>query len=175
MAYARAGATAKAEEMLRRLQSTVDLQSPQSRSFLHSLEGELALARGNSTGAIELILLADREYASSETIANLARACDVAGQTDQAIENYRRLLAKGRDSLGWEPQQLYLVAHIRLAEIFRDRGEKENAAQVLQPLADLWRDADTDLPLAARVRKLAGISGIRTVAVPRAETRNSGR
>ena len=154
VAYARGREIPKAAECLRYIQQRADPKSAQSRSFLNFLEGELALARGNHEKALELLLIADRESSSAETIASLARAFDLAGRRPQAIEYYVKLIAGGRASLGWEPQQAWIVAHMRLAEIYLDQAEKEKAARVLQAVTRLWRDADQDLPLSARLQKL---------------------
>ena len=153
-AYARGRAVTKASEVLRFLKSLADPKSPQSQSYLHLLEGEVALARGDAAGAVDLLLLANREFRGPETRACLARACDLAGKTSMAVEYYEKLIASGRAALGWEPQQEWIKAHIRLAEIYLDQGERAKAAQALRPVAELWKEADPDLPLAVRLRGL---------------------
>ena len=154
VAYARSRELAKASKCLRDLQPQVDPQSAQSRSFLHLLEGELALAQGTADKAEELLLLADRDLSSAETVASLAHVYDTAGRRPQAVESYEKLIAGGRAALGWEPQQEWITAHTRLAEIYLEQGEKAKAAQVLRPLVEIWREADPDLPLAAKLRNL---------------------
>ena len=153
-AYARGHAITKASGLLRQLQAISDAKSTQSRSFVHLLEGEVTLARGDAAGAVDLLLLANREFPGPETLACLARACDLADHRSQAVEYYEKLIASGRAALGWEPQQEWIRAHIRLAEIYMDQGERAKAAQALRPVADLWKEADPDLPLAVRLRGL---------------------
>ena len=155
MAYARGREIAKASGLLLYVQQHTDPASSQSRSFSHLLEGELALAQGNAEKAVELLHLADRESTSAETIASLARACDMTGRKAEAVEYYEKLIAAGRASLGWEPQQEWISAHARLAEILLGDGEKAKADMVLRPLIDLWRAADPDLPLTVKLRNLA--------------------
>ncbi len=154
--YSRAGAAAKADRILRRIRRTVDQQNPQQRSYLHLLEGELALAQKKHELAEEKLLLADRELETGETVASLANAYDTVGNKEQAIEYYTKLIAKRRSPLGWEPQQAWLEAHARLAEVYLLRGENEKAAQMLSPLAQLWKNADPDLPLTKTIARLRG-------------------
>jgi tetratricopeptide (TPR) repeat protein len=151
--YARSKEITKSAECLVYAKKHLDPQSAQSRSYLRLLEGELALARKNNGKALELLLLAHREMPTSETMASLARAYDLTGATGQAIEHYRNMIKSGRAFLNWEPQQAWITAHLRLAEIYLSQSEKEKAAAVLQPILALWKQADRDLPLAARLQK----------------------
>ncbi|MGE5139112.1 MAG: protein kinase domain-containing protein, partial [Rudaea sp.] len=109
IANARSHKLAKASVCLRYVQRRADPRSPQHQSFLHMLEGELALAQGNFGNAEQRLLLADREFSSPETIASLARAYDTDGRTPQAVEYYEKLIASGRAPLGWEPQQEWIT------------------------------------------------------------------
>ncbi len=118
------------------------------------LEGELALAKGETETSVERLLLADREQSSPETVASLARALDIGGRRPQAIELCEKLIASGAAALGWEPQQPWIISHLRLAEIYLDQGERQRASKVLRPIIELWQQADQDLPLTARLRNL---------------------
>ncbi len=64
------------------------------------------------------------------------------------------MIVGGRAFLGWEPQQAWIIAHMRLAEIYLNQAEKDKAVKVLQEVAGLWRQADQDLPLTARLKNL---------------------
>ena len=152
--YSHAGAIVNAEQVLHKLRAKIDPQSPQQGSYLHILEGEMAIARGDHGQAIKAFLLADRESGTPETLAGLARAYDKANEIKQAIDCYQRFIAVGRAALGWEPQQSWIAAHARLAEIYLSRGQKDKAAQALSPLLRMWKEADSNLPLMKRILKL---------------------
>ncbi len=152
--YARAGSIASAERILRRVEGRVDRKSARDSSLLNILEGEVALARGDHRRAVESMLLADRTAGTPETLASLANACDRAGDTRQAIENYGKLIAQASPALGWEPQQAWIAAQVRLAEIYSSMGDNVRAAASLDSLARQWANADHDLPLAKRMALL---------------------
>ena len=154
--YARAGAVGKAVRILRQLPAQVDTKNPEQSSSLHLVEGEVALARGSHRRAVELLLLAEHEASTPETLASLAYAHDKAGQLEQAIGCYEKLIAMGRRALGWEPQQFWIAAHARLAEIRWSRGDRAQAAQLLGVLDRLWKEADPGLPLVKTVARLRG-------------------
>jgi tetratricopeptide (TPR) repeat protein len=139
---------------LRQLPAQVDPKNPEQSSILHLLEGEVALARGSHRRAVELLLLAEREASTPETLASLAYAHDKAGETEQAIGCYEKLIAMGRRALGWEPQQSWIAAHARLAEIRLSRGKRSQAALLLSTIERLWKDADPDLPLVKNIARL---------------------
>ncbi len=153
-AYARSGGVAGAARMLDVVRKQSDLKNPKESSDLHLLEGEMELARGNRARAIELLLLADREMHSPLTVEALAHAYQTAGDTGQAIAWYETLMGMGHRFLGWEPQQLWLAAHYHLARAYLSRGEKDKAAKILDTLLNLWKEADTDLPLLHKAAQL---------------------
>ena len=118
------------------------------------LEGELALANGNPRRAVELLLLADREAGTVETLATLAFAYDRLGNRTRAIESYEKLISKVRPALGWEPQQSWIAAHARLAELYLSAGDRERASVTLARLERMWKNADPKLPLTRELIQL---------------------
>ena len=96
-----------------------------------------------------------RRSGRTESPACLARAFDITGRRPEAIEYYGKLIGCGSAALGWEPHQEWIAAHMRLAEIRLDQGDRARAIDVLRPIVDLWREADPELPLTVRLRKLA--------------------
>jgi tetratricopeptide (TPR) repeat protein len=125
-------------------------------SDVQTLEAEVELARGNKDHAIELFLLADKAKRSAMTTGGLARAYEIAGNTDQAVVWYELFLGSAEPNVGWEPQQDWLAAHYRLARIYFVKGDKSKASAQLNPLLDAWKDADPGLPLlkdALRLKK----------------------
>ncbi len=152
--YARSGVVAKAAQILDAVKPQADLNNPVQASDLHLLEGEVELARGNQERAIELLLLAEREKSSGLTLASLARAYGLTGDTEQAIRWNEALLAVKHALLGWEPQQDWIAAHVNLAKLYLGRGEKDKAAARLKEFFALWKDADPDLPLLQEAQRL---------------------
>ena len=153
-AYARSGSVAGATRMLEMVRQQSDLKNPKQSSDLHWLEGEVELARGNHSRAIELLQLADRETHGPLTVEALAHAYQVAGDTAQTIAWSETLMAMGHRYLGWEPQQLWLAAQCNLAQAYLSRNEKEKAAKLLDTLLTLWKDADPDLRLLQKADHL---------------------
>jgi tetratricopeptide (TPR) repeat protein len=154
IAYARAGQITRSSDWLRYVEPRADPENAESRSHLHRLQGELKLARGQAEEALKLMLIADREFSTPETLASLARAYDLNGSNADTTDYYGKLISNGRASLGWEPQQSWIVAHIRLAEIYIQQREAQKALETLRPILQLWAGADPNLILAKRIRKL---------------------
>ena len=152
VAYARAGAVQKAEQILGAL--------PPDLSERRQLEGEIALARGDYARATELLLAADRAARTPLTLASLARAYLRMGQPEVSALYNEALIAAGRRALGWEPQLDYMVAHVTLAGFYLSHGERARAAKLLDPMMEVWKNADPDLPLIRQARSLRmGLEG----------------
>ncbi len=152
--YARAGAFGKADGLLRQIGPKVDRNSEADIADLHILEGEVALAKGEYSRAIERLQLGAQSTPLPLGLASLARAYQKMGDSAQAIVCYEKLLRLPVYPLGWEPQQAWLAAHAELAEAYLSRGERAKAAAVLDELAALWKDADPDLPLSIKILAL---------------------
>lgn len=152
--YARAGAVDQARQILNQVVARADRSSPSQSGEVHVLEGEIALAKGELPRAVEVLALALREAKHPIPLAALARAYDQAGEMEKAIASYENLIARGSRAIGWEPQQDWLEAHARLAELHLERGDKAAAAAAIAPLEELWNTADPDLPLAKRMARV---------------------
>jgi eukaryotic-like serine/threonine-protein kinase len=145
--YARAKATAQAEGIEKLIAPLADPKSAEQSGYLHLLQGEIALAKGQSAQAIELLKLADNDNSTPFSIEALAHAYQQSGATDQAILWYEKLLNGTTRALSWEPQQLWIAAHFTLAEDYLVQGDREKANQVIAKLLAMWKNADPDLPL----------------------------
>jgi class 3 adenylate cyclase/tetratricopeptide (TPR) repeat protein/tRNA A-37 threonylcarbamoyl transferase component Bud32 len=154
ISYVRAGAVAKAAPLLEKIRKEAEMQIAQQSSEVHRLEGELQLAQGNRTKAIESLLLADRENPSPLTIESLAHAYRIAGDTAAAIAHYEKLVSEDEASVGYEPQQDWLGAHYILAKLYQGQGQKDMAVKLVDKLLQLWKEADPDLPLLKDLKKL---------------------
>jgi tetratricopeptide (TPR) repeat protein len=152
---ARIGQVARGEALRRLLAAQMDGASAKDRSDLSMLDGALAQARGNYQLAATYFQKAYSEAPSPLTLSALADAQRVAGRMEAAIASYERLVAEGHLALGWEPQQDWIAAHLTLAEIYLARGREPEARQLVDRLARIWSQADSDLPLTRRLARLA--------------------
>lgn len=145
--YARGRSVDKAARILDKIQKLVNPNDSIQTGDLHRLEGELELARGNKARAVELLQLADRENHSPLTVESLARAFEISGNTDEAVTAYETVVDMSNDAAGWEPQQDWLGAHVKLAKLYLGRNEIEKARKILGQFLELWKEADPGLPL----------------------------
>jgi tetratricopeptide (TPR) repeat protein len=151
--YARGHAMPKAMAVLAKVQAQTDERNASERSQLHWLQGEIALARGDTAAATDTLALAATEEKGPLTAYSLARAL-VRGQLmDRAIAQYEAFLDNDL-AFGWEPQQDWLTAHYELASIHAARGESAKAKTRLHRLLQLWKNADPGLPLLVSARAL---------------------
>jgi DNA-binding winged helix-turn-helix (wHTH) protein/Tfp pilus assembly protein PilF/TolB-like protein len=152
--YARAKATAQAQGIENLITPLADPNSREQTGYLHLLQGEIALAEGNSAQAIDLLTVADHTNTNGFSVEALAHAYQQLGAMDQAILWYEKLTSPPNRSFSWEPQQRWLAAHNVLAEDYLARGDREKAKQTLAPLLNLWKDADANLKLRQEMLEL---------------------
>ena len=89
-------------------------------------------------------------------IESLAAALVAAGRVDEAARNYEAFIADRE--LGWEAQEYWFRAHLRLAEIRRSQGDTAAARSLYQKVLTLWQDGDEDLPALREAR--AGLEAL---------------
>lgn len=154
MMYARAGAIEKAARFRDVLLPRADPNSAPDQSELRLLEGEIALAKGEHGRAVLAMEAARHDQQWPLTLAGLARSYDAAGRNDEAVGLYEQLISNLDSAAGWEPQQDALEACARAAEIYLQRNSREKALVASQRLVSLWGEAESDLPLAARIGRL---------------------
>lgn len=158
VAYARSGAIQQAVAILEKSRSLLDANDEIQMLDVRRLEAEVALAKGQGARAVELLQSAAPTFSGSHILLvfdSLARALRKTGQGVEAAAAFERLIANP-GSLGWEPQQAWLVAHYELAELYVERGEREKAKRLLDELLGLWAQADPDLPLLRQAKRLRG-------------------
>jgi tetratricopeptide (TPR) repeat protein len=114
--------------------------------YVHLLQGDIALAAGQNDKAIELLRQSDKENSTALSMEAVAHAYQQAGQIDQAVATFQKMLSSAGGSLSWEPQQRWLVARYTLACDYSSRGDKQKARDTLATLLTLWKNADPDLP-----------------------------
>ncbi len=155
--YVRAGLADKAAAVVDTMKKQADMNDPSRANLVNFSEAEVERQRGNYAHAIELLLLADHQHRSKSISDSLARAYEASGDTEQAAR-WLKTLNDGKDALGWEPQQDWLSSYVRLARLDLSLGKKDEAKALLTQFLDLWKDADSDIPLLkeakAEYRKL---------------------
>jgi len=153
--YASYGMLRQAESILAVVRAETSLESVPQRATLHWLEGELELARGHSSAALERITLADKEGHNPFTQDALARAYKAGGDVPRAVAAYEKLVADTKkECLGWEVQVPCVAAKVELAALYRADGQAGKAGQQVDELLTLWRSADAGLPLLERAKAL---------------------
>jgi len=145
--YARAGFVDKAQAIAALITPLTDQHNQEQTGYLHLLEGEIALSRGQREKAIDLLRQSDKENPTGLSTEALAHAYQQFGEIDEAMASYDKMLRSPRHSLGWEPQQRWLEARYTLALDYSSRGEKQKARETLASLLNLWKSADPNLPI----------------------------
>ena len=154
--YALAGRPADARQWLdadRRADNEYStLPAPLRASADSWFEAALALGDGRYDEAVSSLQQAEREMDSfydglgvRGVSWDLARAFDRAGMADSAIARYELALEHTDEvvELDAQPRQAP-VTYIRLAELYDERGDLEQAAGYYARFIDLWEDADPE-------------------------------
>jgi tetratricopeptide (TPR) repeat protein len=103
----------------------------------------VALAEGDAPTGVEALREA---YALRETDyheESLAYGLLAAGDLEAARDRFVALLEEPR--IGWEVQEYWLGAHLRLGGIYEALGDPGAALECYQGLLELWADADNGL------------------------------
>lgn len=145
-AYAYAGRTDRALELMAEYEREVpeDLRAndAQGRRWL---EFNMAMGSGDADGAINRIrALAPDEVCGPCVEGALAEAHLMRGDTDAAIEHYERFITAPSGERIWQDFGL-AEAHERLADLYADRNDLDNARRHAARFIELWQDADADL------------------------------
>jgi DNA-binding winged helix-turn-helix (wHTH) protein/tetratricopeptide (TPR) repeat protein len=152
-AYVRAGFIDQARKIEAQIAPLTDAKDAKQTGYLHLLQGEIALAAGQSDTAIELLKQAEKEYHTAMTIEALANGLQQTKNVDQAIAHYEELIHNPSSGyLGAESQQRWLQAHYVLASDYISRRQPQKAYKVLETLLRMWQGADADLPLLKLVK-----------------------
>ncbi len=154
MIDALAGRTDRARAMVTELEHTSS-GTGDDLTRIHSLRSLVALVEHHGDEAIAEAKEAQTGRCTPCTIPVLARAYDLAGQSDSAIAEFTRFVDDpstfGREAAeGW-----YLAGtYKRLGELWEAKGDREKAASYYMKFVELWRTADPELqPKVAEVRR----------------------
>jgi DNA-binding winged helix-turn-helix (wHTH) protein/Tfp pilus assembly protein PilF len=154
-AYARAGDTGKARQILEKIAPVMNDRIEDQAAFVALLKAEVAEASGDAQGAVQFMKPpADADFGSAAvfTRESLAHLYQTLGNRDEAIAWYEQFVKGG--SPGWEPQRYLPDAYYTLAEDYQQKGDRANALRCVSALLDEWKDADANLPLLQSARRL---------------------
>jgi tetratricopeptide (TPR) repeat protein len=146
MAYAAAGDVERARTLLTEFEQTPDADhSIDAELWADGARGVIALADGRAQDAIT----AFREFDTGNgcgTCATpwLARAFDMAGQTDSVVASFTRFVDQPSAAL-WYDAAHAAHAYERLGEIWEERGDPQKAAEYYARLLSTMKDPDPEL------------------------------
>lgn len=153
-AYARAGATTRAESLEREFERVTPEVLKRNDPERLIARGMIALSAGRPAEAIASFR-AFREKLGCQTcwLHEVGQAFDALQQPDSALATYEELVTlpeagpAGRDNT-------FPRAYRRLGELYEAKGDTRKALEYYGKFVDLWKDADPELqPRVADVRK----------------------
>lgn len=162
--YADAGLPTVARRVLAEAETAGDVAGDDRSEALRVAEAHLARAEGDPGTAIELVRpLVRRLPPGSSCTTNVAcplyplgRAYEATAMPDSAIAIYERFVHAPHTALYWDVFYRTEILE-RLAALYAERGEIEEADSVYGLLVDQWANADPELRTrleGARVRPL---------------------
>jgi len=161
-AYAQLGATAKARELLRQYEPTLDsLTRRQSAVNITRVRAMIAMADGKTDSAVAYFRQGDVQpdglptpNCATCTLYGIGIAYDRGHQADSArkyLTEYVDMPSGGR--ITTDPYYLALALD-RLGELYQNAGDTKRAIMYYSRFVDLWKNADPDLqPRVNDVRK----------------------
>jgi len=142
--YAQSGDLRAADSIVAAVERAVGANpTPDDQATSALLRGEVALARGDTPRAIELLELANSRASTAYSAEPLARAYARAGDPARAIQQYEKITE--HVEYGWEGQEPWIFSHVELGQLYEAQGEFAKAIAAYQQFVDLWRDSDPDL------------------------------
>lgn len=143
----------KASIILRELSTYIDSDIPSERSLLLSSEGEIELAKGNYSEAINKFMLSYRTHENTGAEYGLAYTHYLAGNYEESISFFNSFLETSK--FGFVYQHDWLWAHYYCARAYMLLEQHEEAEEVLDQFFDIWSEADPNselLTMATRLR-----------------------
>jgi tetratricopeptide (TPR) repeat protein len=152
--YAQLGDTVALGRLVALIAQRVSEGSTEDRAARAHAEGQLALSRGDyehATALLEEAVLVAGPL-SDESRPVLALAHRLSGDAVKAESTYLAVIAT-RGSLGWEPQEAWILAHYELGRIYQERGDTANAVDAYGQFLAFWSKGDSNLVALADARK----------------------
>jgi tetratricopeptide (TPR) repeat protein/tRNA A-37 threonylcarbamoyl transferase component Bud32 len=140
----RSGRHAEASRIIESNRKQAEAGDPYERSDLLRADGELTLAQGRTAEALELLKQAVVVQPWILTQTSLSRAMDRAGNREEAIAAYEKIVERGPEP--WEGHVEWAVSHLALARLYERAGRLDDARRICERLREVWKNADADLP-----------------------------
>jgi eukaryotic-like serine/threonine-protein kinase len=152
LAFARAGATARAEKLAAELDKTFPLDTLVQRYWLPTIRAAVALEHKDPARAIELLKVANTiEFSGPTNLAILMCPVYVRGEAYLMLHNGHAAAAEFQKfidhrGLVWN-FPWGALARLRLAHAYDLQGDSAKAKAAHQDFLALWKDADPDVPI----------------------------
>ena len=130
--------------------SSVARSAQGDQAAFHCLKGEIERARGQYEEALSSFGMV-ANLKESKVDDRIALTYLESGNTDKAIEKYKEFIEK--DTLGYEAQEAWILAHYRLGMLCEEKGERAEAAKYYERFLEIWKDADPDIPEVGDARR----------------------
>ena len=159
--YARLGRTAAATKLLNNMISQaqdptaisgINRNSATDQAVISIVKGELALAAGKSSEAIEAFQLADKLEPHTSAAESLAFAYRTLGKPQDAARVYQDALNHDKFALLTEGQESWITSHYELGKLYQEQGDTAKAKEYYEQFLNTWKDADPDLPMLNRAK-----------------------
>ncbi len=128
--YARADRMEDAQKQLRRLEQLPD-RTPTVESFSNLLQSEMAASQSHYPDAVQWAKLGVQHLNSPLAIETLARAYELAGESENAAQQYEIMLARSNerqfDAIDAPALHAVAKAHYRLGVLYQALGKKDLA------------------------------------------------
>ena len=148
--YARAGDPTRALALLEAFEAEVPIELRGGmRPDLERARAEVALAEGDADEALAAFRRSDDGYCSICPLPGMARAWEISGRSDSAIAALDTYV-NSTWFLRFYGEEYGLGGLLgpgleRLAQLYDESGDPENAALYYARFAELWEDADPEL------------------------------
>ncbi len=141
----------KAKEINQLLASRINPKNESDKANHAALSGSILIASDSLLEGIQLLESALRFREEDLIKGHLANAYFKSDRSSEKAEILFKEIIRDKKILGFEGQQIYLSAHLRLAEIYEDRGQIEEAINYYKTFLSLMENADDDLPVVRQV------------------------
>ena len=160
LAFAYAGATGRAQDLTEGLDKRFPEATIVQFNYLPSLRAKLALGRGNSSEALEILAAAVPYELGRTTFSNYSwnglypvhvrgEAYLAAHQGREAVAEFQKIL--DHRGIVWN-SPIGALAHLQLGRAFVMQGDTAKAKAAYQDFLTLWKDADPDIPILKQAK-----------------------
>ena len=152
LALALCGEAHRAQSLIEELEARYPKNTLINQLWLPIIRAALELRRNNPTQAVQLLEATRRYEPAAEFWPQYLRGLAYLSlkSSDEASAEFRRILDhRGEAALS----VLYPLARLGLARALALSGDKETSRQEYETFFELWKDADTDLPVLIEAKQ----------------------